>query len=261
MGDLVMFEAKGAIAVITLNRPKANAFDAAMSKALSGAFAQFRDDPALRVAIVTGAGEKFFSGGWDMNEAASGVKDVDVHGPDGFAGIRLLHRINKPVVAALNGLTVGGGWELALACDIVIAAENTRFWFPEIQRGFIADAGGVQLLQHYLPRKVAAEILLTGRWFEVVEAERHGLVNAVVAPTELMSKALSVAEMVSAGAPLSIQATKEVMRATERLPEVEALFGLGQLELPAYRQMMGSADFFEGPRAFTEGRKADFQGR
>jgi crotonobetainyl-CoA hydratase len=258
--DIVLFETRGPIAVLTLNRPKANAFNAALSKALAAAFRRFATDESLRVAIVTGQGEKFFSGGWDMDEAASGVKDEDVHGPDGFAGIRFLHTLNKPVIAALNGYTIGGGFELALACDMIVAADNARFWFPEIQRGFIADAGGVQMLQRYVPKKIAAEILLTGRWFELDEAHRHGLVNAVAPKAELMAKALSYAEMIAQGAPLSIEATKEVMRATEQLPERRALCGLAELDLPVYRRMMQSTDFFEGPKAFTQGRSARFTG-
>ncbi len=258
--DRIRFETNDAVAVITLDRPKANAIDAAMSKALAAAFARLRDDGTLRVAVVTGAGGKFFSGGWDMNEAASGVKDVDVHGPGGFAGIRALHALNKPVIAAVNGLCIGGAWELVLACDIVVAAHGARFWSPEVQRGFAADAGGAQNLQRYLPRKIAAEVLLTGRWFELDEAHAHGLVNHRAAPDALMPKAMEIARAIAANAPLAVEATKEIMRWAAPIAEADAVLRLAEAPLPAYRRMMESEDFFEGPRAFTQKRGADFKG-
>ena len=258
--DRIRFQTHDGVAAITLDRPKANAIDSAMSKALAAAFARVADDDSIRVAILTGAGERFFSGGWDMNEAASGVKDIDVHGPGGFAGIRALHALNKPVIAAVNGLCIGGAWELALACDIVVAAEGARFWSPEVQRGFAADAGGAQNLQRYLPRKIAAEVLLTGRWFELEEAHAHGLVNHVVTPGALMSKAMEMARSIAANAPLAVQATKEIMRWAAPMAEAAAIRDLPEAALPAYRRMMESEDFFEGPRAFTEKRGAAFKG-
>lgn len=249
------------IMTITLNRPKANAINIAMSEALAAAFSSFRDDPSLAVAIVTGTGDKFFCGGWDMNEAASGVKDNEEHGDGGFAGLQELLDCNKPIIAALNGLTVGGGWEIALACDLVLATPNTRFWFPEVQRGFIADAGGVQRLPRVLPQRIAMEILLTGRWFEVAEAERWGMINAIVDQDKLMQTARDMAALIARGAPLSVQATKEVVRAVEVLSDRVALTGLADLDLPTHRKMMASSDFIEGPTAFTEGRAPVWTGR
>lgn len=261
MQQIVKTERRGGVLVIRLNQPKANAINIAMSKALSAVFREFSEDPELRTAIVTGTGDKFFCGGWDMKEAASGVKDNEEHGEGGFAGLHVLLDCNKPLIAALNGLTIGGGWEIALACDLAIATPNVRFWFPEVQRGFIADAGGVQRLPRYLPRRIAIEILLTGRWFEVEEAARWGLVNAIVPQEELLARAMDMAEQIAAGAPLSIQATKEVVRATETLSDRQALTGLSALGLPTHRRMLASADFLEGPTAFVEGRSPVWTGR
>lgn len=261
MDSLIRTSREGQVFVVTLDRPKANAINIAMSEQLTAAFTTFRDDDDLAVAIVTGAGDKFFCGGWDMNEAASGVKDNEEHGSGGFAGLQVLLDCNKPVIAALNGLTVGGGWEIALACDLVLATPNTRFWFPEVQRGFIADAGGVQRLPRMLPRRIAMEILLTGRWFEVAEAERWGMINAIVDNDELMPRAMELAGMIAKGAPLSVQATKEVVRATETMNDRIALTGLAGLDLPVHQRMLASSDFLEGPKAFTEGRAPVWTGR
>lgn len=261
METLVKSTRLGKINIITLDRPKANAINIAMSEQLTAAFKAFREDDSLVAAIVTGAGDKFFCGGWDMNEAASGVKDNEEHGAGGFAGLQELLNCNKPIIAALNGLTVGGGWEIALACDMVLATPNTRFWFPEVQRGFIADAGGVQRLPRMLPKRIAMEILLTGRWFEVAEAERWGMINAIVDSAELMPRAIALAEKIAEGAPLSVQATKEVVRATEVMTDREALTGLAGLDLPVHKRMMASSDFIEGPTAFTEGRAPVWAGR
>lgn len=261
MSDIVRVEARDSVLTITLNRPKANAINAEMSKALAAAFARFKEDDALRVAIITGQGEKFFSGGWDMNEAAEGVSDVATHGPAGFAGLRALLDVDKPVIAAVNGYAIGGGWEVVLAADLVIATENTRFWFPEVRRGIVADAGGTQRLPYLLPRRIALEILLTGRWFELDEAVKYGHVNAVVPHAELMPRARAMAAAIVEGAPLAVRATKEVIRAAETLSDRDALLRLAELDLPAYKQALNSTDFFEGARAFTQDRKAEFRGR
>lgn len=261
MSSYVQIEKEGVVAVITLDRPKANAINTEVSLAFYQAFKTFNEDDELRVAIITGAGERFFCAGWDMTEAASGIQDVEAHGEGGFAGLNYLATVNKPVIAAVNGITVGGGWELVLGCDIVVASDTARFWFPEIQRGFIADAGGVQRLPRYLPKKIAMEVLLTGRWFEVREAAHHGLVNRVVPRTEVMSTAKELASLIAEGAPYSVKATKEAVRATETLTEVEAMTRLPELGLPVYDAMMASDDFFEGPKAFVEKRSAAFKGQ
>ena len=259
--EIVLTEKKGRVFVVALNRPKANAINIEMSEALTSAFQEFVRDDELSVAIITGGEGRFFCGGWDMNEAASGIKDNEDHGAGGFAGLQILMDCNKPVIGALNGITVGGGWEISLACDLLVASPDTRFWFPEVQRGFIADAGGVQRLPRILPKRIANEILLTGRWFEVAEAERWGMVNRIVEKNLLMEAALNMAEQISRGAPLSVQATKEVVRATEMMVDREALTGLNALRLPVHQKMLASSDFLEGPKAFTEGRDPVWAGR
>ncbi|MFO0998626.1 MAG: enoyl-CoA hydratase-related protein [Alphaproteobacteria bacterium] len=261
MSDILRLDIQDAVLTITLDRPKANAINAEMSHAMAAAFTRFKEDDSLQVAIITGQGEKFFSGGWDMNEVAAGVSDVDSHGAGGFAGLRVLLDCNKPVIAAVNGYAIGGGWEIVLAADLVIATENVRFWFPEVRRGIVPDAGGSQRLPYLLPRRIALEVLLTSRWFELEEAVKYGHVNAVVTHAELLPRARAMAAAIAEGAPLAIRATKEVIRAAETLSDRDAFLKLATLDLPAYKKALASPDYFEGARAYTEDRKAEFRGR
>ena len=163
---------------ITIDRPKANAIDSATSQALGEAFARFRDDDALRVAILTGAGDRFFSAGWDMKAAVEG--DAEEYGVGGFGGVTEMFDLDKPVIAALNGMAVGGGFEIALACDLIVASRDAQMWLPEVHLGFVADAGGVLRLPRRLPRAIAVEMLLTGRRMDADEALRWGVVNRLV---------------------------------------------------------------------------------
>ena len=147
------------------------------------AFIAFRDDPELRVAIVTGAGERFFSAGWDLKAYVAGDPgDPEAFGPGGLAGLTELFDLDKPVIAAVNGYAAGGGFELALACDLIVAAPEARFSLPEVKLGFVADSGGIFRLPRRMPRALAMELLLTGEPIDAAEAERWGLVNRVVAP-------------------------------------------------------------------------------
>ncbi len=260
MTDVLQIVHNGPILEITLDRPKANAIDAATSRQMGEIFAQFRDDPALRVAILTGAGEKFFSAGWDLNAAAEGEAIESDYGVGGFGGLTELHDLNKPVIAAVNGYAVGGGFELALACDLIVAAEHAQFFLPEVLVGVLADAATFRLPKR-LPRQIALELLLTGRRMSATEAHRWGLVNAVVPGSEVMAKARLYAQSILQAAPLAIAAVKEVTRATETLdlPACYALLRSGKL--PAYQQMVTSDDAKEGPRAFAEKRQPTWQGR
>jgi crotonobetainyl-CoA hydratase len=217
---------------------------------------------ALRVAIVKTAGEKFFSAGWDLKAAVDGeAADAD-HGPGGFAGLTELFDLDKPVIAAVNGLAVGGGFELALACDLIVAAaDRAEFMLPEVTVGLIPDAGGVFRLPRRLPRSIANEMLLTGRRMTADEAARWGLVNEVVPAAELLPRARAVAERIVAAAPLAVAAVKEVLRATEHLGVADAYAVLRSGDLPAYERMLASEDSAEGPRAFAEGRAPRWQGR
>ncbi len=261
MRDVLHSERYGKVLEITLDRPKANAIDMATSRALGEAFAAFRDDAALAVAIVTGAGDRFFSAGWDLKAAASGeAVDAD-HGPGGFAGLTQMFDLDKPIIAAVNGIAAGGGFELALACDLIVAAEHAEFFLPEVTIGIIPDAGGALRLPRRLPPAIAMEMLLTGRRMSAGEAARWGLVNAVVPAAELAAAARALAEKVAASAPLAGAALKEVIRASETL-SVEQGFALQRGgSLPAYARMLGSEDAREGPRAFAEKRPPIWRGR
>jgi crotonobetainyl-CoA hydratase len=250
---------RGAIHEIVLDRPKANAIDAATSRALGDAFAAFRDDPDGRVAIVTGAGEKFFSAGWDLKSAADG--EPQEYGVGGFAGLTELFDLKKPVIAAVNGMAVGGAFELVLACDLIVAANHAEFFLPEATIGIIPDAGGVIRLPRRLPRPLAMEMLLTGRRLSASEALGLGMVNRVVPPTELMSAARDLAARVLAAAPLAAQTIKAVIAATDHLPVEAAYAEMRSGRIPEYDRLLASEDAAEGPRAFAERRPAIWKGR
>ncbi len=261
MPEFLKVERDGAVLVVTLDRPKANAIDTGVSRAMAEAFMQLRDDPALRVGIVTGGGERFFSAGWDLKAAAAGeAVDAD-HGPGGFAGLTELFDLGKPVIAAVNGLAVGGGFELALACDLIVADERAEFFLPETGLGIIPDSGGVLRLPQRLPRAVALEMLMSGRRMGAVEAARWGLVNAVAPAGQVLAEARALAERLLASAPLALAAVKEVVGATAHLPVAEGYRLMRSGALPAYQAMLGSDDALEGPRAFAEQRAPVWQGR
>ena len=250
----------GAVFEVVLDRPKANAIDAATSRAMGEAFAEFRDDAELRVAIITGAGEKFFSAGWDLKAAAQGEPPDADYGVGGFGGLQQLPNLNKPVIAAVNGLAVGGGLELAMAADMIIAAEHARFALPEIKAGTLADAATIELPRR-IPYHVAMDMLLTGRWMEADEALRWGLINRIVPGSELMAAARELARALAAGPPLVFAAIKEVARESERLSFAEAIGRVVRKDFPTVAALYGSEDQVEGARAFAEKRAPVWKGR
>jgi len=192
----------GTVLEVVLDRPKANAISGETSRLMGDTFADFRDDADLRVAIVTGGGDRFFSAGWDLKGAAAGEAPDTDYGVGGFGGLQQLPGLNKPVIAAVNGLAVGGGFELALSCDLILASENARFSLPEIRAGTLADAATIKLPRR-IPYHVAMDMLYTGRWMEVDEAHRWGLVNEVLAREGLMTRAHEIASMLADGPCLS----------------------------------------------------------
>ncbi len=247
---------------VTLNRPKANAIDARMSRELGAAFARLREDEQLRVAIVTGQGEKFFSAGWDLKAAALDGEDESTdQGVGGFAGLTEVFDLNKPVIAAVNGLAVGGGFELALACDMIVACESASFFLPETSIGVVADAGGVQRLPRRIPHAIAMDLLLTGRRMPASEAAHHGLVNYVTTAADLIPRARAIAQSIVDGAPLSVQAIKEMVRGMEGMSVEEAMRVTRARSFPVYARMLNSEDHTEGPKAFVQKRKPVWLGR
>ena len=261
MSDLVRIDKGEAIWEITLDRPKANAISAETSRALSSAFVAFRDDPSARVAILTGGGEKFFSAGWDLKAAAAGEELDANYGEGGFAGLTELWSLDKPVIAAVNGYAAGGGFELALAADMIVAADHAQFMLPEATLGIIADAGGFIRLPHRVPRAIANEMLMTGRRMPAEEAKHWGLVNQVVPLGGLMEAARELAAGVCQCAPLALRGVKAAMAATHAMGAEEAYAHIRSGAVPAYDAIWRSEDAKEGPSAFAEGRPPVWSGR
>jgi crotonobetainyl-CoA hydratase len=258
MSDGIRTAKDGAILEVTIDRPKANAIDLKASRRLNDVFTAFRDDPALRVAIITGAGERFFSPGWDLKAAAAGEKSDEDWGVGGFGGLNYPRNLNKPIIAAVNGIACGGGFEVVLGTDIIVMEEHAKFALPEIQVGVLADAGTVKLRRR-IPYHVAVEFLLTGRWMDAAEAKHWGLANHVVPTGEGMKKARDIARQLADGPPLLFPAIKQLLRHTEMVPEHEA-FELHD-SLDAVQRVIRSDDLKEGTLAFTEKREPRWSGR
>ncbi len=265
MQEDVRVEKKDGVMEITLDRPKVNAINMNVSRLLGEAFVALRDDPDLSVAIITGGGERIFSAGWDLKEVNSGEMQMDNwweddYGPGGFAGLTELWNLNKPVIAALNGIVIGGGFELVLACDLIIAADHVEFSLPELPLGMVPDAGAIQRLPRRLPYNKAMEMYLLGQPMSATDAASYGLVNKVVAADELMDTARAWAGKLTGVAPLALQSVKELLRAIEG-DTIEAAFKtMRNANLETYRQLLKSGDAQEGVSAFVEKRDAQFKG-
>lgn len=260
-----LYEVRDRIGLITLNRPAAlNAVNAALSTAVGTALRSAAEDAAVRVVVVTGTGRAFCAGA-DLKElAAQRPVDAEHHPEWGFGGL-VQHWIDKPVIAAVNGLAMGGGTEIALACDLVVASTAATFGLPEVSRGLLAAAGGVVRLQRQLPLKRALELALTGDAIDAHTAQLWGLVNEVVEPDVVLETAFALAGRIAANAPLSVQHTKRMIHRTtgggsDWDPEWAGT-DPWEANAEAMRTVLSSSDALEGPRAFAEKRAPRWEGR
>jgi len=249
---------RGPILEITLSKGKANVISAADSRELNGMWEAFRDNPVQRFAILTGKGEKFFCAGWDLkNVAESGEASDSDYGSGGFGGLNYPRNFNKPVICAVNGIACGGGFEIMLGCDIIVAEEHATFALPEIKVGVLPDSGVVKLRRR-IPYHVAVELMMTGRWMDAEEAKHWGLVNHIVPKGQGLDKAREIAESLADGPPLLYPAIKQVLRMTEMVSENEA-FAVDDAS-SAVEAVNRSDDLKEGAKAFAEKRNPVWKG-
>jgi crotonobetainyl-CoA hydratase len=257
--EFIRVEREGPVTVFTLNRPDVmNALHSPAHFELHEAFDAFAADPDQWVGIVTGAGERAFSAGNDLKHQATGGDMKSP--PSGFAGLTSRFDLNKPLIAAVNGVAMGGGFEIALACDIIVASENAVFALPEPRVGLAALAGGLHRLPRAIGTKRALGMILTGRRVSAAEGHDLGFVNEVTPPHELMSAAQRWAAQIAELSPMSIRASKEAVFKGLDEPSLEAAI-TGQNRYPAISALFRSEDFVEGPMAFAQKRAPAWKGR
>ncbi len=250
--EYITTEKQGHILIVTMNRPEVyNAVNADMHQEMSDCWDAFAADQDLWVAVLTGAGDKAFSAGNDLKATASGGSKKTL-APTGFAGLSSRFDLEKPIIAAVNGFAMGGGFETALSCDIILASENAKFALPEVKVGFFASASGVQRLSRYIGRLAAQELMLTGRTIDAHEALKLGCCNEVLPADKLMPRAMELAEQLCSVSPSSVKATKRIlnsMAVADGLPESLDYSRVVQGDLAQ------TEDFKEGVQAFVEKRK------
>ena len=257
----IRVERDGRITLITIDRPQArNALTPEMHQALAQAFDAFAADPEQWVAIITGAGDKAFSAGSDLKRVASDGATRQSPWSGGYGGLAARFDLTKPVIAAVNGFAVGGGFEIALACDIIIAADTASFGLPEPAVGVAAVGGGLHRLPRQIGYKKAMGLILTGARVGAAEGERLGFVNEVVPVAELMIAARRWAEAILANSPMAVRASKDVVRRGLEHADLAAALA-DQHTAPGLIAMWASEDYREGPRAFAEKRKPRWRGQ
>src|SRR5215472_1270974 len=253
----VLLERRGAVALVTLNRPHVlNAMSTAMGLRLDAVIAEIAEEAGIRVAVLTGAGERAFCAGGDLKERRGMTPEQWTRQHRLFE--RAHHRLRnlrKPIFAAVNGVAVGGGCEMAMSTDFIIAADHARFGQPEVTRGIMPGAGGTQLLPRYLPRGLALQLLMTGELISAAEAHRWGLVNRVCPGAELMAAAMELAGRIAANSPAAVQQAKRSARMGLELP-LEA--GI-EVEIECYQRMVDHPDRYEGVDAYNDRRTPVFQ--
>jgi len=248
---------EGPILIVTINRPEVyNALHAPAHNELAQVWDEFAADDNLWVAVLTGAGDKAFSAGNDLKYTAQGGKGTPP--PSGFAGLSMRHDLEKPLVAAVNGFAMGGGFETALACDVILASETAKFALPEVKVGLFAAAGGVQRLSRQIGRKPAVEMMLTGRSVGAEEGRALGFVNAVHAPGALMDAAMAKAQEIASVSPSSVKATKRVLN---KMDEMEDLAASLKYSRDVMSELRDTEDFREGVNAFVEKRAPQWKNR
>jgi len=257
VADEVLRERQGHVEILTINRPEArNAINGAVSQAMSGFLDELTEDSDCWVVVITGSGDKAFSAGMDLKAFSSGEGGSIMGASGGFGGITQ-RAFPKPIIAAVNGSALAGGFEIMLSCDLVVAAEHATFGIPEAKRGLIAGAGGLIRMPKRLPVAVALELAMTGDSINAARAFQLGLVNRVVPAGVVLEEAIALADRIAANAPLAVRYSKSVMKQAAEVSEAEGW----KLNAEAVGVVFSSADAMEGPIAFAEKRPPNWQGK